>query len=325
MTAATSTSPAAPVLVDTDCGEFGDDGSELVIVARSPRQLRLIAVTSVSGNVWAGEAAAFARRAIEAAGLDAIPVYPGAALPLIRNGAMVRVAGQRWGDNGYRGAFDRPMIAWGDASAAIQALIHAVDGHQDKLTILALGPMTNLAIALRLRPDLEGRIGRLVFMGGNVHVPGNTTQSAEFNFWFDPEAAAVVLRSAIREKVMFALDISNKAPLTRVLFDRIVAADTPVTALFRRDYGERYPGFLRDCNATGYLWDELAAAYLVDPGFVTGEKREYLDVETTFGERYGAVIPLDRRLAPDATAVRVMTDLDLERVTTLLVAKLTAR
>ncbi len=124
---------------------------------------------------------------------------------------------------------------------------------------------------------------------------------------------------------MFALDITNKAPLTRELFDRVVAVRTPVTGLFRQDYGYRYPGFLRDASASGYLWDELAAAYLIDPGFVTREESKYLDVETAFGERYGAVIPLDRRLAPAATAVRVMLDLDLERLRSLYLSKLTAR
>ena len=315
---------AAPLFVDTDCGEFGDDGSALVIVARSPQQVQLIGVTAVSGNVWAAEAAAFSARALQAVGLKDIPISTGTSLPLIRTDAMARQAGQRWGDNGYHGAFDRKPPATGDATAGIQALIRAIDEHPGNLTVLALGPMTNLAIALRLRPGLDTKIRRLVFMGGNVHVPGNTTKAAEFNFWFDPEAAAVVLRSAIPEKVMFALDITNKAPLTGALFHRVIAVPTPVTALFRQDFGHRFPGFLRDPAASGYLWDELAAAFLTDPAFVTREESKYLDVETVFGQRYGAVIPLDRRLAPDATPVRVMLDLDHDRLTSLYLAKLTA-
>src|ERR1700758_4037013 len=70
-----------------------------------------------------------------------------------------------------------------------------VEKHPGQITILAIGPMTNLAIALRLRPDIEAKIKRLVYMGGAAHVPGNTTKAAEFNFWFDPEAARIVLRS----------------------------------------------------------------------------------------------------------------------------------
>ena len=173
--------------------------------------------------------------------------------------------------------------------------------------------MTNLAIAIRLRPDIQTKIRRLVFMGGNVHVRGNTTEAAEFNFWFDPEAARIVLRSAIPRKQMFALDICNQAVLTRARFDEIAAAKTPVTELYREDYGSRYPGFYQHPEAAAHLWDELAAGYIIDPAIVTKSESAYLDVDTAFGPKYGAVIPLDRALAPEATPVEVMLKLDVAR------------
>ena len=98
---------------------------------------------------------------------------------------------------------------------------------------------------------------------------------------------------------------------------------TPVTARYREDFGLRYPGFLNKPAATGYLWDELAAAWLLDTGFVTKSETAYLDVETQFANRYGATIPLDRKLAPDATAVRVMLDLDFPRLFALYRSLLT--
>src|SRR5206468_10242450 len=189
-----------------------------------------------------------------------------------------------------------------------------IERNPGEVTILALGPMTNIALALRLRPDIETHIKRIVFMGGNVHVPGNATHSAEFNFWFDPEAARIVLRSRIPQKVMFSLDICNQAPIRKMEFDEIVAAGTPVTELFREDLGNRYPGFLKNPAATSYMWDSLAAAYLIDPGFVTKSETRYLDVETQWGRSYGATVSLDRRVAPDATPVTVMLQLDLKRV-----------
>jgi len=185
--------------------------------------------------------------------------------------------------------------------------------------------MTNVALLLRLHPDLERKIKRIVFMGGNVHVAGNASAAAEFNFWFDPEAAQIVLRSRIREKVMFPLDICNRAVLTKTRFDEIVAAATPVTERYKEDYGHRYPGFLKNPNATGFLWDELAAAWLLDTGFVTKSETEWLDIDTRFGKTYGATIPLERRLAPDATPVRVMLDLDYPRLWTLYQRLLTAK
>src|SRR5260370_22095677 len=129
--------------------------------------------------------------------------------------------------------------------------------------------MTNIALALRMKPEIATRIKRIVFMGGNIRVPGNASNAAEFNFWFDPEAARIVLRSRIPKKVMFGLDICNTAPIRKAEFDQIAAVRTPITDLFREDLGNRYPAFLKHPEATGYMWDSLAAAYLLDPGFVT--------------------------------------------------------
>jgi inosine-uridine nucleoside N-ribohydrolase len=182
------------------------------------------------------------------------------------------------------------------------------------VTFLELGPMTNLALALRMRPDIETKIKRLVFMGGNVHVPGNASSMAEFNFWFDPEAAQIVLRSRIPQKVMFGLDICNTAPIRKAQFDRIANAHTPITDLYREDLGNRYPGFLEHPSATGYMWDTLAAAWLLDPGFVTKSESGYLDVLTAWSKFYGSTVALDRRVAPNATPVTEMLTLDFERV-----------
>jgi len=177
---------------------------------------------------------------------------------------------------------------------------------------------------LRLHPDLERSVQRIVFMGGNVHVPGNASAAAEFNFWFDPEAAQVVLRSRIPEKIMFPLDICNHAVLTRARFDEIVAVQTAITERYKKDYGMRYPGFLKNPNATGFLWDELAAAWPLDTGFATQSETAWLDIDTRFGKTYGATVSLDRRMAPDATPVRVMLDLDFPRLWTLCKRLLTA-
>ena len=148
-------------------------------------------------------------------------------------------------------------------------MISEIENHPGEITILALGPMTNIALALRLKPEIETKIKRIVFMGGNIRVAGNASNAAEFNFWFDPEAARIVLRSRIPEKVMFGLDICNLAQIRKAEFDQIVAIKTPVTELYREDLGNRYPGFLKKPDAGGYMWDSLAAAYLLDPEFVT--------------------------------------------------------
>jgi inosine-uridine nucleoside N-ribohydrolase len=323
--------PAAPperVILDTDSGPFNDDGAALVMAARSPERVSLEAVTLVPGNTWISEGARYTSRILKLLGRAQVPLLPGAQAPLVNSPALAHVAAKQWPPFEYTGAFARPAPPAprdqeGTVKSAVDFLIEAVDRSPGQITVLALGPMTNLAIALRLRPDVQAKIRRLVFMGGAVRVAGNSSHAAEFNFWFDPEAAQIVLRSAIPRKVMFGLDICNRAAITRARFDEIVAVKTPVTELYREDYGTRYPGFLQHPDAMAYLWDELAAAYLIDPGFVTASETSYLDVDTRFGPNYGAVLPLDRKLAPQATPVEVMTTLDFARVFKLYKSLLT--
>jgi inosine-uridine nucleoside N-ribohydrolase len=177
--------------------------------------------------------------------------------------------------------------------------------------------------ALRQRPEIETKIKRIVFMGGNFRVAGNASSAAEFNFWFDPEAARIVLRSKIPKKVMFGLDICNLAVLHKAEFDQVASARTPIATLYREDLGNRYPGFNKHPEATSYMWDSLAAAYLLDEDFITRFETRYLDVQSTWGPAYGATTPLDRRLAPSATPVTFMLGLDFKRVFALYRDKLT--
>ena len=310
------------IIFDTDCGFFGDDGGALVMALRSPEKVHVTAITAVSGNVWAAESAAYLTEILGLLGHSEIQPHVGAQMPLIHTAAMAKLEAPLE----FQGAFANPLkLATPSQPAALEVMAAAVRQNPGRITLLALGPMTNVAILLRLYPDLESRIRRIVFMGGNVHVGGNASAAAEFNFWFDPDAAQVVLRSRIPEKVMFPLDICNRAMLTKTRFDEIVAAGTPVTERYKEDYGHRYPGFLDNPKATGFLWDELAAAWLLDTGFVTRSETAWLDVDTRFGKTYGATVPLERRLAPDATPVRVMLDLDYPRLWTLYKRLLTAR
>jgi inosine-uridine nucleoside N-ribohydrolase len=305
--------PPAPdkIVFDTDCGFFGDDGAALGMVLRSPAKVQVSAITAVSGNVWAAESAEFLTEILGLLGRSEIKPYVGAQMPLIHSAAMAKLEAPLE----FAGAFDRPLkIAPLSKPSALEVLADTIAQNPGQVTILALGPMTNVAMLLRLHPDLEGKIRRIVFMGGNVHVPGNASAAAEFNFWFDPEAAQAVFRSRIPEKVMFPLDICNHAVLNKARFDEIIATQTPLTRRYEEDYGKRYPGFHKNPSASGFLWDELAAAWLLDTGWVTRSETSWLDIDTHFGKTYGATVPLDRKLAPEATPVRVMLDLDYPRL-----------
>jgi inosine-uridine nucleoside N-ribohydrolase len=314
------------VLFDTDSGLFGDDGAALVMLLRSPSKVSVQAITIVPGNVWGPQGAEYMFHILDLLKRANLTVATGADGPLLHTIAMAREWGRRWGTLSYIGAFAQDPTAAvipapGSKLAtrkprrdAVNLLISEIERHPGEVTILALGPMTNIALALRMKPDIESKIQRIVFMGGNIRVAGNASNAAEFNFWFDPEAARIVLRSRIPQKVMFGLDICNLAPIRKAEFDQIAAVRTPVTELFREDLGNRYPGFLKKPDAVAYMWDSLAAAYLLEPEFVTKSEPRYLDVHTTWGQFYGSTVPLDRRVAPGATPVTVMLGLDFKRV-----------
>ena len=324
-------------ICDTDSGLFGDDGAALVMLLRSPSQVAIHGIAVTPGNVWPAQGAEYTFHILELLKRPQVPVFTGAEGPLVHSAAMAREAGKRWGALAYTGAFAQdPATVYSAPRApltnrkprhesAVAFLIAEIERYPGELTILAIGPMTNIALALRLKPAVETKIKQIVFMGGNIRVAGNASTAAEFNFWFDPEAARIVLRSRIPKKVMFGLDICNLAVLRKAEFDQIASARTPITDLFREDLGNRYPGFLTPPEATANMWDSLAAAYLIDPGFVTKSETRYLDVQTAWGQFYGSTTPLDRRLAPDATPVRVMLDLDFQRVFGLYKDRLTRR
>jgi inosine-uridine nucleoside N-ribohydrolase len=321
------------VIFDTDSGLFGDDGAALVMLLRTP-QVTIPGITIVPGNVWAAQGAEYMFHILDLVHRPQIPVLAGATEPLLHTAAMAKEAERRWGTISYMGAFGMDptslipppgmkLTVRKPRKDAVPFLINEIERHPGEVTILALGPMTNIALALRMKPDIETKIKRIVFMGGNIGVGGNTTASAEFNFWFDPDAARIVLRSRIPHKIMFALDICNQAAIHKAEFDQVAAARTPIAALYREDLGNRYPAFYKNANAVGYMWDSLAAAYLIDPDFVTRFETRYLDVHNEWNQVYGSTFPLDRRAVPDATPVTAMLGLDFRRVFSLYKERLT--
>lgn len=325
------------VIVDTDSGLFGDDGAAVVMLLRSPEQISVAGLTVVPGNVWAPQGAEYMLHILDLLRRPDVPVYTGAEVPLNNSIAMAHEEERRWGRLEYIGAFAQNPNAVIPATgarltgrkprhdSAVQFLISEIERRPGEVTILAIGPMTNIALALRLKPSIETKIKQIVLMGGNVKAAGNASPWAEFNFWFDPEAARMVLRSRIPKKVMFPLDICNTAPLHKAEFDQIAAVRTPITELFREDLGNRYPGFLKHPEGVAYMWDSLAAAYLIDPSFVTKWETQHLDVQAAWDRFYGATIPLAHGVAPDATPVTVATELNFKRVFELYKERLTRK
>lgn len=317
------------IIFDTDTAYFLDDGAALVMLLQRPDLVEIVGITVVSGNLWARQGAEYMLHLLEVTGNQHVPLYLGAQQPLANTPERAAFQRDRLGGLTYIGAFgEKEILSEADLEPphggsfaevrpqdqdAVSFLIEALDEHPDEITVLALGPMTNLSMALNLRPDLAAKIPSLVFMGGALRVPGNTSPYAEFNFWFDPEAAQHVMRSPIPEKVMFGLDITNRAPFTKTQFESIVAKKTPVTEILLADDRRASWGFHANPDRTSFIWDCLAAAWLLDPDFVTHEELVPVDVETALGTAYGASYEPSGRAPQGLLPTRVMLDLDYER------------
>ena len=301
---------AASLLIDTDPGKFTDDTAAIVMCLRSPARVAVRGLTVVSGNVWAQDGLRYLNASLDVIGRRA-SVHLDSQRPLVHTVEMSKREGQLE----FAGAFAEPEPPQGH-DTAIDFLIRELE--LKPATVLAIGPLTNIARVLERKPNIARRIERIVIMGGNVDVPGNVTKAAEFNFWFDPEAARVVLRSGIAKKVLVPLDVCNKAMVERRHFDQLVGVDTPVTRLYRESFGNDWPACLKKPDAKGYLWDELAAAYVLDRSIATRVETRRLDVVTEFGPRYGALVAGEN-------AMDVVLDADAERAWAMVLRLLTAR
>ena len=307
------------VIFDSDSAVFNDDASALAMLLGRRDAIDILGVTVVAGNHTVPQGAEHMLHLLEIAGATNVPLYLGTTSPLVNSPARAARQEAEWGPISFKGAFDagptvvpphggRLPTVRPQQQDAVSFIIDTIDRYPDQITLVAMGPMTNIARALTRRPDLAPRIRRLAFMGGNARVPGNVTPTAEFNIWFDPEAAAAVLQAPISSIVMFGLDVTNHAPLTKTVFDRVVATDTPLTRLMRHDLGPRFDS---NPTATVYLWDCITAAWLIDASIVTVSEQLPITVETQFGPNYGATA-----IAPDSSTTRlieVMLDLDVER------------
>jgi ribosylpyrimidine nucleosidase len=185
---------------------------------------------------------------------------------------------------------------------------------------MPIGPCTNLAIAIRMAPEIIPLIKRVVYMGGAFDVPGNTTPAAEFNWWFDPEAAKMCVRAGFADQLIVGLDVCEKYRFNREFFDRIAAADAPVAAMFRRAYGSR---FETDPAYTRLVWDTIVAAVVIDPTLIVEEETRWVDVDSDYGLDYGRSLGYASRGPAGTQRARILIAIDEERFWDLMVSLLT--
>ncbi|GAA1420943.1 nucleoside hydrolase [Agrococcus citreus] len=294
-----------PVIIDCDPGH--DDVFALWLAAGHP-SLELLAVTTVGGNVALEHTSRNARVALTVAGVRGVPVAAGASGPMERE---LETAESIHGENGLGGPELPEPAEPLDARSATELIADTVLGSPEPVAIIATGPITNVAIALRDRPELVGRIREIVWMGGSTE-RGNWTPYAEFNAWVDPEALALVVGSGIRF-TMVGLNVTHQALVTPAVRERLAVAGNRTAA-----FGDELLEFFCRTNdevfglADGPLHDPVAVAVLADPGcFELTHTR--LDVELAGAETVGATsVDLAGVLGREPNAW-VATGLDVER------------
>jgi purine nucleosidase len=250
------------IVIDTDPGI--DDAVALLVALAERERLDVLGITTVAGNVALPLTTANALRITELAGRTDVPVFAGAAAPLLR---ALHTADHVHGPDGLEGAgLAAPRVA-PQARHAVAFLVDTLAAAAvGSVTLCALGPLTNVALALAQAPSLASKVERIVLMGGARDL-GNVTPAAEFNFYVDPEAAAMVFHAGI-PIVMHGLDVTHQAVATPERIARIAALRTPaaraVCAMLGRARPanlERYGspgGPLHDpCVIANQLWPEL--------------------------------------------------------------------
>ncbi len=272
-----SFSPSACVV---DCDPGIDDAVALALLAASAEfDLRL--VTTVRGNVTIDHSTRNARRLLRALGRPEVPVAAGASRPLVRANPPYPPI---HGDNGFGGHEFSAAASEEPAEPAITALERVLEpAAPGEITVIALAPLTNLALLLALRPDLADRIGLLAVMGATID-RGNVTPFAEFNVWADPEAAHRVLVEGNLPTRIFTLAATRKAALDEP--QRLeLASWSPIGAAL----ATMILGY--DDQVTGAGWplhDAMVVAGLLDPEIVTLREAAAVAIDTTTGPRRGA-------------------------------------
>lgn len=263
------------------------------------------------GNTWAEAGQQHLMKVLMAAGIPAGRILVSAAGPLVNSSERAKQAASSWGVD-YCGAFGHTGVINSPISnPAVTFLLETVHGNPGDVTILSLAPMTPIALAIRYDPLFAQDVGQVVMMGGAISGKGNATASAEFNVWFDPEAAKTVLQSGIRQKILFDLRACEQATLTRREFEVITRHDTALARLYRHHMGDVYPGFRSNPTASVPMWDALAAAHIIDPSIVKRFEKMLLDVEIEFGPTYGTTCRRGSSPSSDASApTLVATEID---------------
>ena len=300
---------ATPILLDCDPGH--DDAIALLLALASP-EVELLGVTTVAGNQTLDKTTANAIRVLEFAGRTDVQVAAGADRPLLRD---QYVAADVHGETGLDGPDLPPAQGRPVEQHAVDFLAERIRASERPVTLIPIGPLTNVALLLALHPD--ARPERIVLMGGAI-AEGNVTPAAEFNIWCDPEAAARVFDSGL-DVTMVGLDVTHRALFTQAHAGRLAGRVGEMVAELLRFYGNfhrRVYGF-----EGSPIHDAVAVAHVLGSGLVeTLERNVEIDTESELC-RGRTVVDLWRRTTREPNA-HVGVGIDSDGFLELLVERL---
>jgi inosine-uridine nucleoside N-ribohydrolase len=322
------------VIADNDyTGPGGTDVQSMLLFLGAP-DIKLLGVTVVTGDAWEKEEVQRALRFLEIAQVRDVPVVPGAEYPLVNTKARLNAWENAYGKLPWKGAWNDPKpgnppvhgpdeipsfeegmpTTKPSPQRAADFMIEQVHKYPHQVSIFEGGPMTNIALAIRLDPEFASLAKELVFMGGIIdanlpQVTVNADNYTDFNMLFDPEAAHIVL-TAPWAKITSVGNVTNDALTTPELLQRIGEKKTPLTDYLVKYAWKGVP-----------LWDEMAAAILADPSLVTKQVSALMDVDLARGPDYGRVHVWPQEYAPHMgeRPVNIVEKVDVDRFLNLFV------
>ncbi|WP_291955602.1 nucleoside hydrolase [Cloacibacillus sp.] len=321
------------VILDSDMVEIYDDGMAMAMLALSSK-VELLGVSVVAGNTWVEEGTAFALRQLEGISrAETIPVAMGVNHPL-RGGRLANMKEERelfgFGRDNWQGAggYPRPE-SWRAVykntyrlepqsaplgEHAADFIIEQVKKYPGRVTIAAIGPCGNIAEAVRKAPEIVPLVKRVVYMGGAFFQEGNVTPAAEFNCWFDPEAAKIALRSPFKEQIIVPLDVCEKVKLSAKRYAETEEnIKNPVfLEMVRRNF--RYEKFKTEPDYVTYIWDTIVSAIIIDPTVITEEITLPVDVNDDYSLSYGQMLAFKGGAPRGAQSARIVLSVDEDKL-----------
>jgi purine nucleosidase len=285
------------VIADQDsAGPQGTNFLSLLMLLRAP-QIDLLGITTVSGDQWVEPATVFALWATEQTGRADVPVIKGAEMPLLHTKREQELLEQLYVSHPtWHGSFNpdapNPSETWpppggfpklkAKPGRAADFIIDTIRANPGEVILYCAGPLTNIALAVRMDPGIVALTKAIYIMGGS------SRGGFELNWWWDPEAAAIVMREPWKEIVISPGEAGAQVWSSRQLMQRVVDAGGPLANHVKQLYLDFEPH--AGTTLWSAMWDELLVAHLIDPSVIQKSEAMYLDVDIEHGSKYGYTV-----------------------------------